>query len=165
MPPVTEDSDERSAFICSVCQAQVEGSADVDPHHWRGLNETVWSTVPAVQVLSYRMLHKLSGESWAQDILGMVYLDDELRAWAEAGMEQADGGDDKPVTRDSNGTILSDGDNVTLIKDLPVKGAGFTAKQGTLVKNISLTANPEHVEGKVNGTQIVLVAAYLKKAS
>ncbi|MGL5309699.1 MAG: PhnA domain-containing protein, partial [Plesiomonas shigelloides] len=44
------------------------------------------------------------------------------------------------------------------------KGANFTAKRGTMVKNISLTSNPEHIEGRVNGVQIVLVANFLKKA-
>jgi protein PhnA len=60
--------------------------------------------------------------------------------------------------------VLLEGDNVTIIKDLEVKGAGFTAKRGTMVRGIHLTDNPLHIEGKVNGTQIVLVAAYLKKA-
>ncbi|MNH11503.1 hypothetical protein D3C79_710190 [compost metagenome] len=67
-------------------------------------------------------------------------------------------------TVDSNGAVLQEGDSVTLIKDLDVKGGGFTAKRGTLVKGIRLTNNPLHIEGKVNGVQIVLVAAYLKKA-
>lgn len=47
-----------------------------------------------------------------------------------------------------------------VIKDLVVKGGGLTAKRGTLAKNVQLTSNPKHVEGKVNGTVIVLVAAY-----
>ena len=72
--------------------------------------------------------------------------------------------DDSVPTVDSNGAVLQEGDSVTLIKDLDVKGAGFTAKRGTLVKGIRLTNNPLHIEGKVNGVQIVLVAAYLKKA-
>ncbi len=59
---------------------------------------------------------------------------------------------------------VSNGDNVTLIKDLKVKGTSVTLKRGTLVKGIRLTNNPLHIEGKVNGVQIVLVAAYLKKA-
>jgi protein PhnA len=121
----------------------------------------MWNQEPAIQVISYRMLHKLSTESWAQDALEMIYLEDEVRTWAEQGIaaEQTEG-----PTRDSNGANLQDGDNVTLIKDLKVKGANFTAKQGTMVRGISLTDNPEHIEGKVNGTRIVLVAAYLKKA-
>ncbi|PIR17599.1 MAG: PhnA domain protein, partial [Elusimicrobia bacterium CG11_big_fil_rev_8_21_14_0_20_64_6] len=66
--------------------------------------------------------------------------------------------------KDSNGNILSEGDTVTLIKDLNVKGANFTAKRGTIVRKIALTDNPEQIEGKVNGTQIVLLTKYLKKA-
>jgi len=52
-----------------------------------------------------------------------------------------------------------------LIKDLDVKGAGFTAKRGTAVRNISLTSNPEHIEGRVNGTRIVLLTCFLKKSN
>ena len=68
------------------------------------------------------------------------------------------------ATVDSNGATLADGDSVTLIKDLNVKGGGFTAKRGTLVKGIRLTDNPLHIEGRVNKQTIVLVTAYLKKA-
>jgi len=59
---------------------------------------------------------------------------------------------------------LQAGDNVTLIKDLDVKGANFTAKRGTMVRGIGLTDNPEHIEGRVNGTRIVIISAYTKKA-
>jgi protein PhnA len=112
------------------------------------------------------MLDRLKGEGWPQDLLETVYLEDDVKSWAESGVANQPADDDKPVpTVDSNGTILNNGDSVTLIKDLVVKGGGFTAKRGTLVKNISLTSNPKHIEGRVNGTVIVLVAAYLKKAS
>ena len=66
--------------------------------------------------------------------------------------------------RDSNGTALKDGDSVTLIKDLKVKGAGMTVKRGTLVKNIRLTSKEDEVECKLSGTQIVLRTEFLKKA-
>ena len=56
------------------------------------------------------------------------------------------------------------GDNVIIIKDLEVKGAGWTAKRGTVVKNITLTDNPEQIEGKVNGVKIILLSKFLKKA-
>lgn len=68
-------------------------------------------------------------------------------------------------TRDSNGNILADGDSVTVIKDLPVKGSSATIKRGTKVKNIRLTANPEEIEcnaEKVKG--LVLKTCFLKKA-
>ena len=97
------------------------------------------------------------------DLLDMMYLDDDLRAWAEANMPTED--DDREPTKDINGTLLQEGDDVTIAKDLDVKGAGFTAKRGTMVKNIHLTDNPRHIEGKVNGIQVVLVAAYMKKSS
>ena len=90
----------------------------------------------------------------------MLYLDEETLAWAEAGVVEVN----SEPTRDSNGTVLQNGDNVTLIKDLPVKGAGFTAKRGTAVRGITLTNNPEHIEGRVNGQRIVLVSAFLKKS-
>lgn len=68
-------------------------------------------------------------------------------------------------TRDSNGTILADGDNVTVIKDLKVKGTSSTIKRGTLVKGIRLTGNPDEVEcrvAKIKG--LVLRTEFLKKA-
>ena len=92
----------------------------------------------------------------------MLYLEDDTLAWAQQGL--ANGDDNDLVCKDSNGTILSAGDTVTLIKDLAVKGANFTAKRGTTVKNISLTDNPEQIEGKVNSTRIVLLSKFLKKA-
>ena len=67
--------------------------------------------------------------------------------------------------KDSNGTELSDGDSVTLIKDLKVKGTSVTLKRGTMVKNIRLTNDAEEVEcntGKVKG--LVLKTCFLKKA-
>lgn len=66
--------------------------------------------------------------------------------------------------KDSNGTLLNDGDSVTLIKDLKVKGSSAVLKRGTLVKNIALTDNDEEVEGRVNKVQMVLRTEFLKKA-
>ena len=63
-----------------------------------------------------------------------------------------------------NGAVLVEGTPSPLIRRSGRQGRGFTAKRGTLVKGIRLTNNPPHIEGKVNGMQIVLVAAYLKKA-
>jgi protein PhnA len=91
--------------------------------------------------------------------LDQIYLEGAHKVWAEAGLK-----DKSNETKDSNGAVLQQGDSVTLIKDLVVKGAGFKAKRGTMVKNISLTDNPMHIEGRVNGTRVVLVAAYLKKS-
>ena len=66
--------------------------------------------------------------------------------------------------RDSNGTLLKEGDTVTVIKDLKVRGSSGIIKRGTTVKNIKLTDDPEEVEGKVEKQQMVLRACFLKKA-
>jgi len=66
-------------------------------------------------------------------------------------------------TTDSHGTVLKDGDTISLIKDLPVRGSSQKLKQGTVVKKIRLTGNPEEVEGKVNGTKMVLKTCFIKK--
>lgn len=68
-------------------------------------------------------------------------------------------------TKDSNGTVLKDGDSVTVIKDLKVKGTSATLKRGTMIKNIRLTLNEEEIEcnaEKVKG--LVLKTCFLKKA-
>ena len=74
--------------------------------------------------------------------------------------------EDEIVVKDSNGTRLADGDSVTLIKDLKVKGSGgVTLKRGTLIKNIRLTHDEDEIEcnaDKVKG--LVLRTEFLKKA-
>ena len=68
-------------------------------------------------------------------------------------------------TRDSNGTILADGDSVTLIKDLRVKGTSVTLKRGTLVKAIRLTGDPDEIECRVEKVKgLVLRTEFVKKA-
>ena len=66
--------------------------------------------------------------------------------------------------KDSNGNLLSEGDSVTVIKDLRVKGSSDVIKRGTKVKNIRLTDDEEEIEGKVDGSVMVLKACFLKKA-
>ena len=69
------------------------------------------------------------------------------------------------VTKDSNGSTLSDGDSVTLIKDLKVKGSSETLKRGTMVKNIRLTGNPGEIECNTKQVKgLVLKTEFLKKA-
>ena len=67
------------------------------------------------------------------------------------------------VPRDSNGAELFDGDAVTVIKDLKVKGSSMVIKRGTKVKSIRLTDDPEHVDCKIEGSSIVLKTCFLKK--
>ena len=67
------------------------------------------------------------------------------------------------VAKDSNGAELQDGDSVTVIKDLKVKGSSMVIKRGTKVKSIRLTDNPEEVDCKIEGSSIVLKTCFLKK--
>jgi len=165
LPPENEDSAEKSLLACSNCISQISKPETMEANHWRCLHDSAWSPEPAVQVMAWRLLNALAKtESWAQDLLDTMYLEPEVLAWAEAGLADAED-DDAVVIMDSNGVRLAAGDTVTLIKDLDVKGAGFTAKRGTVVKNIGLTDNPKHIEGRVNGVRLVLVAEYMKKVS
>ncbi|MEC4728618.1 PhnA domain-containing protein [Shewanella sp. D64] len=148
-------------MICDTCTGQIQDSSTLDMNHWRCLNDSMWSPVPAVQVMAYRMLKQISAEAWARDLLDMLYLDEHMQAWADAGINEVD--EDFVPHRDSNGAIIEAGDNVVIIKDLNVKGTTFTAKRGTTVRGISLTSNPEHIEGRVNGTRIVILTCFVKK--
>ena len=66
--------------------------------------------------------------------------------------------------RDAVGNLLSDGDQVTLIKDLTVKGAGQTLKRGTLIKSIRLTGDPQEIDCKYEGIKgLVLRAEFVRK--
>jgi protein PhnA len=164
VPPKSGDSADEAILTCNTCRTQIEDPDQVDPNHWHCLNDSMWSQVPAVQVMAWRMLNRLSAEGWPQNLLDMLYVDDETLAWARAGLPADDGSNDIRHI-DSNGTELAAGDTVTLIKDLNVKGAGFTAKRGTAVRGIALVAdNPEQIEGRVNGQQIVILTKFVKKA-
>ena len=86
-----------------------------------------------------------------------LYLDDETRTWADNVAY---------VTNhcDRNGVPLAVVDTVILIKDLPVKGVGFSAKRGTSVRGISLVVgNDAHIEGWVDGQWIVILTEFVKK--
>lgn len=165
IPPVTKSSIDESIYICDNCNNQIENPDAVDANHWRCLNDSMWSEVPAVQVMAWRMLNRLKAEGWPQDLLDMLYLDEETLTWAQAtGEGKTSGEETKHI--DSNGSQLQAGDTVVLIKDLNVKGAGFTAKRGTAVRGISLVAdNAEHIEGRVNGQQIVILTKFVKKSN
>lgn len=96
-----------------------------------------------------------------------VYFDGSLYVCPDCAyeFEQEDGSaavnDD--VARDSNGVELQDGDAVTVIKDLKVRGSSMVIKRGTKVKSIRLTENPEEVDCKIEGSSIVLKTCFLKK--
>ena len=163
--PSRQKGAEDAILICETCTTQIEDPEQMNPNHWRCLNDSMWSEVSAVQIMAWRMLNRLKTEGWPQDLLDMLYLDEDILKWANATGE---GDDDSDTIKhiDSNGEVLQAGDNVVLIKDLNVKGANFTAKRGTAVRRISLTHdNPEHIEGKIDGQHIVILTKYVKKLS
>jgi protein PhnA len=162
VPPADAPSVAESILACGTCRAQLADPDYLDPNHWRCLNDSMWSTVPAVQVVAWRILNRLRGEGWPAELLDMMYLDEDTLAWAKAGLPD----ENALVHLDSNGQVLEAGDTVTLIKDLKVKGANFTAKRGTAVRRISLVQdNAGQIEGKVEGQQIVILTEYVKKRS
>lgn len=161
VPPADPSDSDKCILVCNVCANQLNNEVELEINHWRCLNDSMWSQVPAVQVVAWRMLKRLANEVWAQDLFDMLYLDNELQVWAEFTNDD----ETDQITLDSNGSALQAGDTVTLIKDLEVKGANFTAKRGTAVRNISLTSNHEQIEGRVNGTRIVLLTKFLKKST
>jgi len=155
--------DDQTVTLCATCRAGVEGEI-ADAPHWKCLTDAIWSTDAAAQVTAYRLLSRLNTEVWARDLLDIAYLEPENLAWAEAGLI-TDSDEATVIHRDTNGAVLAAGDTVTLIKDLNVKGAGFTAKRGTAVRNISLVPdNAGHIEGRMNGQQIVILTEFVKKS-
>jgi len=123
----------------------------------------MWSEYPVVQVVAWRVLSRLRHESWAADLLEILYLDDNHLEWAKkTGDHEQDGA--VAFHQDSNGVRLYDGDTVVLIKTLDVKGSSLSAKLGTVVKNIKLVQdNIEQIEGKIAGQTIVILTKYLRK--
>lgn len=153
--PVTGGPDGASVSLCATCVEQIAGTPE--PEHWRCLASSMWAEDAPTQVMAARMLARLSDHDWARDLADQLWLDDETRAWAE-NIPRESG------HRDSNGVLLAQGDTVVLIKDLPVKGANFTAKRGTAVRGISLVPdNPAHIEGRVEGQRIVILTEFVKK--
>jgi protein PhnA len=91
--------------------------------------------------------------------------DDESGEWMpalELAERQASAG--RIEVRDAVGNLLADGDQVTLIKDLEVKGAGQTLKRGTLIKSIRLTDDPQEIDCRHEGIKgLVLRAEFVRK--
>jgi len=163
--PVSTAGFDGSILACETCVNQIENTEEIDANHWRCLNDSMWSQFKPVKVLAWRMLHRLKKEGWPQDLLDMMYLEDDELAFAKETGDHLEESE-KVIHRDCNGAILQSGDSVVLIKDLKVKGSSMVAKQGTAVRKISLDhENSKYIEGKVGATQIVIITDYVKKMS
>ncbi|WP_452600787.1 PhnA domain-containing protein [Pontimicrobium sp. MEBiC06410] len=163
LAPHKDQNLKKSIVACKTCVNQIDDPETTDANHWRCLNDSMWSEHEAVQVAAWRMLSRLRKEGWPQDLLDMMYLEEDVLEFAKAtGEGEAD--PEKLIHRDVNGVVLQAGDSVVLIKDLKVKGSSMVAKQGTAVRRISLDhENEKYIEGKVGPTQIVIITDYVKK--
>ena len=161
--PQDKYDEHNSIMICAKCEAQITKKEDLDSTHWKCLTTSMWSEVPGVQVMSWRMLGRLRNESWAAESMDMMYLDEDTLAWAKAtGDHENDSAAD--LHKDCNGAVLHAGDTIVLTKSLDVKGTAMNAKMGTVVKHIKLVAdNTEQIEGKIEGQVIVILTKYVRK--
>jgi protein PhnA len=92
------------------------------------------------------------------------YVYDEATGEWRPASELAAAAAAKPTARDASGTELADGDSVVLIKDLKVKGAGQTLKQGTVIRSIRLTDDPEEIDCRFDGIKgLVLRTEFVRK--
>jgi protein PhnA len=163
VPPNAQQRIEDSLLVCLTCLAQLDKKEPLNSAHWNCLLESMWSEVPAVQVVSWRMLNRLRGESWAVDAIDMLYFDEEMMAWAKSTGDH-ENSSEVELHKDCNGTLLQNGDTVVLTKTLDVKGSSLKASLGTVVKNIRLVHdNTEQIEGKIDGQTIVILTKYLRK--
>ncbi len=163
VPPFSKGSLDDTILVCSKCFDQLEKKEFLNTEHWQCLSTSMWSEHTPVKVVAWRMLNRCRAESWAADALDMLYIDEEALEWAKQT-----GDHDREASEgfhlDSNGNILQDGDNISLVKTLDVKGSSIQAKQGTVVHNIKLVRNnTEQIEGRVEGQQIVILTKYVRK--
>ncbi len=161
--PQTYFNEDNTIMICDKCAMQIDKKEELDAKHWACLTKSMWSEIPGIQVVSWRMLNRLKNESWAMENLDMLYLDDEKLEWAKAtGDHENDSAVD--LHKDCNGAVLQTGDTIVLTKSLDVKGSTLNAKMGTVVKNIKLVDdNTEQIEGKIEGQIIVILTKYVRK--
>lgn len=156
---VSPKNDDDAANQVALCDACLHAIDDVNSgYNWRFLEGSIWSTEPSIQALSYRILNMHKGETWANDVINSVDLDENIVEWGMSALEKAD------VHKDAFGNLLENGDNVVLTQALNVKGTNFTASKGTVVKRIKLIAdNPEQIEGKINEQSIIILCKFVKK--
>lgn len=163
LPPSSDSTIDDTILACEKCRMQLEKKEELDSNHWQVLTTSMWSEVPAVQVVTWRMLNRLRHESWAAENIDMMYLSEEHLAWAKAtGDHENDSSVD--LHKDANGHTLQNGDSVVLVKSLDVKGSTINAKMGTVVRNIRLVPdNTEQIEGRVESQMIVILTKYVRK--
>ncbi|MBK8955237.1 MAG: PhnA domain-containing protein [Saprospiraceae bacterium] len=163
VPGRPDDSDDALVVVCSTCRENISNIHEADPNYFRFLTGSVWSEIPSVKVLSYNLLLKLKDQDWAQLAIDGAYLTEEELTWALAESEaQAN----EVVHKDAYGMVLNSGDTVFLTESLNVKGSNIMAAKGTKVAKIKLVPdNAEQIEGKIEGSTIVILTKFVRKAN
>jgi len=152
-----------SILVCVKCLNQIEKKEFLDTNHWQCLTTSMWSEFAPVKVVAWRMLNRCRAESWASDALDMLYMENDVLAWAKQSGDHEQAANEG-FHLDSNGNILHDGDNIALTKSLDVKGSTINAKLGTVVHNIKLVRNnTEQIEGRIEGQLIVILTKFVRK--
>lgn len=160
--PKEDDIIDHQVLVCGICHSSITSKDYTNSNHWRALTGSIWSEIPSVQALSYRLLNQMKDQDWALETIDSVFLDESVANWALAE-EQAEA--NRVVHKDAFGNVLQTGDNVVLIENLNVKGTSYIAPKGTQVKKIRLVPdNAEQIEGKINTDTIVILTKFLKKA-
>lgn len=155
--PKSNDAIENEVALCNTCMTAMDNKDLIS--HWQCLAGSIWNTEPSVQALSYRILYGLKDLEWASEIINAVELDESVVNWALNAFQTQE------VHKDSNGTILNNGDTIILTQGLNVKGANFMAPKGTVVRKIRLVPdNIEQIEGKINEQTIVILTKYVRKS-
>ncbi len=163
IPPFLLDNEKAQVAICDTCITQLQLPIEtLDANYWRCLEGSIWSEVPAVQALSFKLLTSLSAkESWAAEAASAVFLEQGVLDMAAAELEA---GANKIIHKDAYGAILEAGDTINLTENLNVKGTNFIAPKGTKVIKIKLVPNnAEQIEGKINGDTIVILTKFVRK--
>src|SRR5690349_354505 len=93
LPPNPEGTEDGSILICDKCSRQLNKKEEPDSAHWSCLKESMWSEVPAVQIVTWRMLNRLRSESWAAEALDMMYLDEAVLNKAKATGDHENSGE------------------------------------------------------------------------
>lgn len=154
--PRKEGEVENQVALCQTCFVHLSENDKSD--YWRCLEGSIWSVVPSVQALSYRILFSLKETDWAEHVINSVDLDENIIQWALSVYEIAD------EHKDSFGNKLENGDTIVLTQALNIKGTSFSAAKGTIVKRIRLVPdNTEQIEGKIKEQTIVILTKFVKK--
>jgi protein PhnA len=156
--PKTDEIPEHIIALCSKCSALADSLDSPEPLHF--LAGSIYSEVPAVQALTYRLLHANRQQEWAAELLSSFEPPDSIQEWALFPFQEKD------IHKDCYGKALENGDTVVLTESLNVKGTSFRAPAGTIVRKIRLvTGDTGQIEGKINDQTIVILTKFVRKSA